>query len=267
MYAFNEPAIQSTVNGNPEASSVPAVPNPAANTVVQEPAQLSGNQPIPENTNYSQAPPQDQSGVQIEEVVEETGDQAEAKPESLSKKKKYLAEKLSCVQCSCGFNKMDEEDSIVSKFIAWLKALGDKINALFERLGAWFSKTFDSTSSGIGGCLGKSFLYILQTLYCVYSVYPLSFDFNDQTDLHNSNYRKETRSIHFLLHKHSIRRYSKMDESILGIGTCFAGCLEEEKVRKSWFFTLGYFQVLLTPVYIGYFWALYTAIGALVLSI
>lgn len=58
-----------------------------------------------------------------------------------------------------------------------------------------------------------------------------------------------------------------MDESILGIGTCFAGCLEEEKVRKSWFFTLGYFQVLLTPVYIGYFWALYTAIGALVMSI
>ena len=61
---------------------------------MQEPAQLSGNQSIPGNANGSQAPPQDQSGVQIEEVVEDAGDQAEAKPESLSKKKKYLAEKI-----------------------------------------------------------------------------------------------------------------------------------------------------------------------------
>ena len=125
--------------------------------------------------------------MQIEEVVEEGGEQTqagvegegEAEPETLSKKKKYLAEKLSCIQCNCGFNKMDEEDSVVSKFIAWLKSLGEKINTLFEKLGTWFSKTFDSTSSGIGGCIGKSFLYILQALFCVFSVYLFVSDYKD----------------------------------------------------------------------------------------
>lgn len=73
--------------------------------------------------------------------------------------------------------------------------------------------------------------------------------------------------MHFHDRQHSFRRYPKIYESIVGVGTCFAGCLEEDKVRKSLFFTMGYFQVLLTPVLIGYLWALYTAIGALVLSI
>lgn len=43
--------------------------------------------------------------------------------------------------------------------------------------------------------------------------------------------------------------------------------MEEDKVRKGFFFSMGYFQILLTPVLVGYIWALYTALGALVLSV
>lgn len=131
-------------------------------------SQVPSEQPISGNAvptqQQTQVPQQNMSDAPPEEMADEEQKKA-------ARNKKFLAEKFSKIHCSCGFNKLDEEDSCMSKFISWLKSSGDKINSYFEATGAWFSKTCGATSTGVGACIGTTFIYIIQALYCIYSVY------------------------------------------------------------------------------------------------
>ena len=155
-----------------------------ANIDSHVPSQNMENPQVPENaaldTNHSKESGEKESDatvvkVKVEEdekerveedinVGEETENQDEDEPKAVPKKRKFLAEKLSCIQCSCGFNKVDEEDSWVTNLIAWIKMIGEKFNNMFDTMAAWFNRTFDSSDEVIGAWMQKMFS-------CVYKVF------------------------------------------------------------------------------------------------